>query len=52
MFDGLSKSVKNTTHQLWGLSNLTVPHAFTRLLAVEPIYHAHSLLTNHPSHRE
>lgn len=50
--DGLSESVKNTAHQLWGLSNLTLPHAFTRLLAVEQIYRAHSLLNNHPYHRQ
>ncbi|MBW5290017.1 MAG: hypothetical protein Rsou_1323 [Candidatus Ruthia sp. Asou_11_S2] len=50
--DGLSESVKNIAHQLWGLSNLTLPHAFARLLAVEQIYRAHSLLTNHPYHRE
>jgi 23S rRNA (pseudouridine1915-N3)-methyltransferase len=50
--DGLSESVKNTAHQLWGLSNLTLPHAFARLLAVEQIYRAHSLLNNHPYHRQ
>ncbi len=50
--DGLSQSSKNTAHQLWSLSNLTLPHAFARLLVVEQIYRAHSLLANHPYHRE
>jgi 23S rRNA (pseudouridine1915-N3)-methyltransferase len=50
--DGLSDKVKSRANQLWGLSNLTLPHSMARLLAVEQIYRAHSLLTNHPYHRE
>ncbi len=50
--DGLSDSVKTSANQLWGLSNLTLPHSMARLLAVEQIYRAHSLLTNHPYHRD
>ena len=36
--DGLSDSVKSSANQLWGLSNLTLPHSMARLLAVEQIY--------------
>jgi 23S rRNA (pseudouridine1915-N3)-methyltransferase len=50
--DGLSNKVKNYANQLWGLSNLTLPHSIARLLAVEQLYRSHSLLTNHPYHRE
>ncbi len=50
--DGLSDACKQHAQQLWGLSNLTLPHSMARLLAVEQIYRAHSLLTNHPYHRE
>ncbi|SHN92440.1 LSU m3Psi1915 methyltransferase RlmH [Bathymodiolus heckerae thiotrophic gill symbiont] len=50
--DGLSEAVKSHADQLWGLSNLTLPHSMARLLAVEQLYRAHSLLTNHPYHRE
>ena len=50
--DGLSDGVKSRANQLWGLSNLTLPHSMARLLAVEQIYRAHSLLTNHPYHRD
>ncbi|MDC9727256.1 MAG: 23S rRNA (pseudouridine(1915)-N(3))-methyltransferase RlmH [Candidatus Thioglobus sp.] len=50
--DGLSDEVKNHANQLWGLSNLTLPHSMARLLAVEQLYRAHSLLTNHPYHRD
>ena len=50
--DGLSSACKQQANQQWGLSNLTLPHSLARLLAVEQIYRAHSLLTNHPYHRE
>ncbi len=50
--DGLSNAVKTHANQLWGLSKLTLPHSMARLLAVEQLYRAHSLLTNHPYHRE
>ncbi len=50
--DGLSDGVKKHAQQSWGLSNLTLPHSMARLLAVEQIYRAHSLLNNHPYHRE
>lgn len=50
--DGLSDTVKQRAHQLWGLSSLTLPHSMARLLTLEQIYRAHSLLTNHPYHRE
>lgn len=50
--DGLSDRVKSHANQLWGLSNLTLPHSMARLLAVEQLYRAHSLLTNHPYHRD
>jgi 23S rRNA (pseudouridine1915-N3)-methyltransferase len=49
--DGLSEAVKTRAKTLWGLSNLTLPHAFARLLAVEQIYRAYSLINNHPYHR-
>ncbi len=49
--DGLNDTIKQYAHQSWGLSNLTLPHSIARLLTVEQIYRAHSLLTNHPYHR-
>lgn len=50
--DGLHDSVKQTAQQLLALSALTLPHAFVRLLLAEQLYRAHSLLHNHPYHRE
>ena len=50
--DGLHDSVKRAAQQQLALSALTLPHAFVRLLLAEQLYRAHSLLHNHPYHRE
>ncbi len=50
--DGLHESVKQAVQQQLALSALTLPHAFVRLLLAEQLYRAHSLLHNHPYHRE
>jgi len=50
--DGLAQECRDRAGLLWGLSNLTLPHGVARLLAVEQIYRAWSLLNNHPYHRE
>ena len=50
--DGLSSELKQQCHYIWGLSNLTLTHAITRLLVIEQLYRAHTLITNHPYHRE
>ncbi|MCR4303201.1 MAG: 23S rRNA (pseudouridine(1915)-N(3))-methyltransferase RlmH [Gallionella sp.] len=50
--DGLHESVKQAAHQLLALSALTLPHAVVRVLLAEQLYRAHSLMHNHPYHRE
>ncbi len=50
--DGLDEKLKQQTNFLLGLSQLTLPHAFARLLLCEQLYRAHSILQNHPYHRE
>jgi len=50
--DGLHESVKQTAQQLLALSALTLPHAFVRVLLAEQLYRAHSMMHNHPYHRE
>lgn len=50
--DGLHDSLKQAACHLLALSALTLPHAFARLLLAEQLYRAHSLLNNHPYHRE
>jgi len=50
--DGLHESVKQAAQQLLALSALTLPHAFVRVLLAEQLYRTHSLMHNHPYHRE
>jgi len=50
--DGLHTSVKQKANWLWGLSTLTLPHALVRVMLVEQLYRAHTVLNNHPYHRE
>jgi 23S rRNA (pseudouridine1915-N3)-methyltransferase len=49
--DGLAADFKRDARQLLRLSSMTLPHALARLLLVEQIYRAWSLLANHPYHR-
>lgn len=49
--DGLDPSVKSSARHQWRLSSLTLPHAMARVVLVEQIYRAWSLLANHPYHR-
>lgn len=50
--DGLHASLKARADWLWGLSPLTLPHAFVRVLLCEQLYRAYSVTHNHPYHRE
>lgn len=50
--DGLHDEVKRSSHRLIALSALTLPHGMVRVLLAEQLYRAHSLLHNHPYHRE
>jgi 23S rRNA (pseudouridine1915-N3)-methyltransferase len=50
--DGLHQSVRDAAQQLLALSALTLPHGMVRVLLAEQLYRAHSLLHNHPYHRE
>ena len=50
--DGLHASIKAAAGFVCGLSKLTLPHAFVRVLLCEQLYRAHSVNNNHPYHRE
>ncbi len=50
--DGLHESIKHQAKHLMALSALTLPHGMVRVLLAEQLYRAHSLLHNHPYHRE
>ncbi|HLD09337.1 MAG TPA: 23S rRNA (pseudouridine(1915)-N(3))-methyltransferase RlmH [Methylophilaceae bacterium] len=50
--DGLHADVKAHADWLWSLSRLTLPHGVVRVLLAEQLYRAHTVLSNHPYHRE
>jgi len=50
--DGLDVAVKQAAHRQMALSALTLPHAMVRVLLAEQLYRAHSMMHNHPYHRE
>jgi len=50
--DGLDAAFKQAAHERIRLSDLTLPHAFARVLLIEQLYRAWSINSNHPYHRE
>jgi 23S rRNA (pseudouridine1915-N3)-methyltransferase len=50
--DGLGPEVLKKASWRWSLSALTFPHAMVRVMLAEQLYRAHSVLQNHPYHRE
>jgi 23S rRNA (pseudouridine1915-N3)-methyltransferase len=50
--DGLDPALKSGADESLRLSDLTLPHAFVRVLLAEGLYRAWSVLEGHPYHRE
>ena len=50
--DGLDTSLKGCADETLRLSDLTLPHAFVRVLLAEALYRAWSLTAGHPYHRD
>jgi 23S rRNA (pseudouridine1915-N3)-methyltransferase len=50
--DGLGPEILRKATWRWSLSALTFPHAMVRVMLAEALYRAHSVLHNHPYHRE
>ncbi|MFY7939894.1 MAG: 23S rRNA (pseudouridine(1915)-N(3))-methyltransferase RlmH [Burkholderiaceae bacterium] len=50
--DGLSPEIKATADETLRLSDLTLPHAFVRVMLAEALYRAWTVSINHPYHRE
>ena len=50
--DGLSDSIKNRASKIWSLSKMTLPHALARVIFIEQLYRASTILNKHPYHRE
>lgn len=49
--NGLHSDCRERADQLWSLSDLTFPHPLVRVILVEQLYRAQSLINNHPYHR-
>jgi 23S rRNA (pseudouridine1915-N3)-methyltransferase len=50
--DGFSADVVQRADERWSLSPLTLPHALVRVVWIEQLYRAVTLLDGHPYHRE
>ena len=50
--DGFAADVLQRSDFKWSLSRLTFPHALVRVVLAEQLYRAHSVLSNHPYHRD
>jgi 23S rRNA (pseudouridine1915-N3)-methyltransferase len=50
--DGLASDLKASCDESLRLSDLTLPHAFARVLVAEALYRAWSVTAGHPYHRE
>ena len=50
--DGIDPALKANADETLRLSDLTLPHAFARVLLAEALYRAWSLHSGHPYHRE
>ena len=50
--DGLAPALKASADETLRLSELTLPHAFVRVLLAEALYRAWTVTVNHPYHRE
>ena len=50
--DGLEPAFRQAAHERIRLSDLTLPHAFARVLLIEQLYRAWSINANYPYHRE
>jgi 23S rRNA (pseudouridine1915-N3)-methyltransferase len=49
--DGLDTSILDRAALKISLGRMTWPHLMARLLLVEQLYRAHTILTGHPYHR-
>ncbi len=50
--DGLDPAFRQAAHERIRLSDMTLPHAFARVLLIEQLYRAWSINAGHPYHRE
>lgn len=49
--EGLSAPVLSICQEQWSLSALTLPHPLVRIVLLETLYRAWSIINNHPYHK-
>lgn len=49
--EGLSDEVRQRANQTWSLSAMTFPHGLARVIVVEQLYRAWTILQGHPYHK-
>ncbi|CEG56727.1 23S rRNA (pseudouridine(1915)-N(3))-methyltransferase RlmH [Legionella fallonii] len=49
--EGLSSEIVNLCDERWSLSKLTLPHPLVRIILLETLYRAWSIINNHPYHK-
>lgn len=49
--DGLSEPCLSRAKERWSLSELTLPHPLVRIVLIEQLYRAWTILQNHPYHK-
>lgn len=49
--DGLAQPCLDRAQQRWSLSPLTLPHPLVRVVLIEQLYRAWTILQNHPYHK-
>lgn len=50
--DGLDAELKQTADETLSLSQMTLPHGIARVLLLEQLYRASSVMKGHPYHRD
>ena len=50
--NGLDNTIIKNSNWVWSLSMLTLPHNFAKVILVEQLYRASTILNSHPYHRE
>ncbi len=49
--EGLSNEILSLCDERWSLSKLTLPHPLVRIILLESLYRAWSIINNHPYHK-
>ena len=49
--DGHGDALKNAAHQIIGFGPMTLPHGLARVILLEQVYRAITILAGHPYHR-